>query len=163
LGHIACKPWSLVNLNRRRNTHPDQKLLKHFFYHIREIEPEIFLMENVPPLATDGSYHWWLKWAERNQYSTSWRKISYGDFGASTSRRRLITVGVKNSQYGAWEFFKKFDLYKKPPETVESALSWLRNIPEGGYPDHTWPHFRTISQYEKYYQTRLIPKLRATD
>src|SRR3989442_8731477 len=104
IGGPPCRPWSLVNVQRRHAAHPDRRLVGRFFAHVQHIRPRLFLMENVVPLRHDGSYVWWTKALERDGYSVSTQVVRYADFGAATSRHRLLTVGVRDCDGGAGLF-----------------------------------------------------------
>lgn len=153
VGSPPCRPWSLVNVQRRRSAHPDHVLVGRFFAHVRLIRPRLFLMENVVPLKHDGSYAWWTKTLEREGYSVSAQVVRYADFGAATSRHRLLTVGVRDCDGGASLFLSLLEERKKPPTTVRAAIEWLQDVPWGKVPDHLWGRHNTIHKYRKYYET----------
>lgn len=152
IGSPPCRPWSSVNITRRED-HPDKPLLGRFFEHIAEIKPNVFLMENVLPVKSDDAYKKWVALLQKEGYSIEPRIISYGDFGAPTARRRLFTLGFKDSGAGLETFFNKLDKHKKKPSTVRKAIFWLKNKEMGEYPDHVWLVFKTIEKYKKYYET----------
>jgi site-specific DNA-cytosine methylase len=103
VGGPPCRPWSSVNLQRRREAHGDYTLLERFFLHVREIEPEVFLMENVPPLVGDPKYKSLVEELRKKlNYSVLSRVLKYSEFGSATARRRLFTVGLRDSvKWGA--------------------------------------------------------------
>jgi DNA (cytosine-5)-methyltransferase 1 len=154
IGGPPCRPWSSINVSRRGDKHGDAPLLDRFFVHVLEIRPEFVLMENVPLLAWDRRYLQWLRRLRRNGYSLSSTVVCYAEYGAPTSRRRLITVATRRRSVGsARVFFKKLEAWRRPASCVREAIFWLRNTPKGGYPDHVWPDFRTIARYSDYYQS----------
>jgi DNA (cytosine-5)-methyltransferase 1 len=103
-----CKPWSLVNIKRRKDSHNDYHLLGKFFDHVRYHEPSTFVMENVPPAAKGV-----LNITEdiRRQYSVDMQVIRYSDYGAPIARKRLIILGTKNKH--AKDFFRLLTEYQK--------------------------------------------------
>ena len=153
VGSPPCRPWSLVNVQRRRSAHPDHVLTGRFFKHVRRMRPRLFLMENVVPLKHDGSYVWWTRALEREGYSVGAEVVSYADFGAATSRHRLLTVGVRDCNCGAGLFLSLLEERRKPSTTVRDAIEWLRDVPWGRVPDHLWGRHNTIHRYRKYYET----------
>jgi len=151
IGGPPCRPWSPLNLKKRRSAHDDYQLIKRFFLHVKHIMPEIFVMENVPALARDPIFISSL--GVSHDYSIAYEIINYADYGAATRRRRLIVVGVKKDS--AAIIFQKLVTYRKPPATVKDAISWLKDKPRGSVADHDWPNLRTIQHYtEKYKKGR---------
>src|SRR5207249_9023751 len=77
------------------------------------------------------------------------------DYGAPTSRRRLITVGVKRKvlQVDADAFFTKLEAYQRKPTSVRKAIGWARKLDRGAYADHVWSSLKTIDKYRDYYQS----------
>jgi DNA (cytosine-5)-methyltransferase 1 len=151
VGGPPCRPWSSLNITRRGSNHPDSKLLDVFFQYVFEVQPEFFLMENVPLLRNDERYRCGIEDVSKNGYSVDCRVIRYSDFGAPIARRRLFTFGARHSSHGAIEFFLRLEASRTMPQTVGEAIAWLRQVPRGHYPDHIWPQLNTISNYEKYY------------
>jgi DNA (cytosine-5)-methyltransferase 1 len=153
IGSPPCRPWSLVNVTRRRSAHPDRALVGRFFKHVQEIRPRLVLMENVVPLKHDGTYVWWTNTLERHGYDIGAQIVRYSDFGAATSRHRLLTVGVRGYEGGAGLFLALLESRKKSAATVHDAIEWLRDIPWEGVPDHVWGRHNTIERYRYYYET----------
>jgi DNA (cytosine-5)-methyltransferase 1 len=153
IGGPPCRPWSNVNLQRRREKHGDYMLLDRYFEHIKEIRPELFVMENVLALKSDEVYKRRVAELRGSGYSVDARILRYSDFGAATSRRRLFTVGVRNSQSGAHDFFELLNAERTAPGTVRSAIYWAREVESGAFPDHDWSTLETIGKYEERYRT----------
>ena len=153
IGGPPCRPWSNVNQHRRKLEHEEHALLDRFFDHIAEIEPEVFLMENVLALKSDDLYKRRVKELRQTGYSVQARILSYSDYGAATSRKRLFTVGVKNSATGADTFFESLAARTAPAETVRSAIFWARDLPRDAVPDHDWSVLETIWKYDERYRT----------
>jgi len=151
-GGPPCRPWSCVNLTRRRCDHPDYGLLDSFFEHVLEIKPAAFLMENVLPLKSDSKFIMWIERLRESGFSTGYRTIRYSDFGAPTSRRRLIAVGFADG-CSAEEFFLRLEEHRTRPKTVMDAVQQFIRVKRGDFPDHEWPELRTIEKYEQYYRT----------
>ncbi|HEX2092244.1 MAG TPA: DNA cytosine methyltransferase [Longimicrobiaceae bacterium] len=154
IGGPPCRPWSAVNLQRRGADHNDHMLLERFFVHLWEIRPEVFVMENVPPIASDPEYTRLLNDMRRCGYSVASQILRYSHFGAATTRRRLFTVGFRNSvSHSADEFFRRLEKRHRPHSTVRDAIEWLRSQPRGAIPDHEWSDVRTIQKYADRYRT----------
>jgi DNA (cytosine-5)-methyltransferase 1 len=151
LGGPPCRPWSAVNLQRRRDRHNDHALLGRFFKNVLEIRPLFVLMENVPALGSDSIYKEGVALLRSNGYDLDARILKYDHYGASTRRRRLFTVGVHQTQVGARSFFTLLGSRRCPQSTVRGAIEWLRDVPCGGVPDHDWSRLQTIGNYRHLY------------
>jgi len=151
-GGPPCKPWSMLNLTRRGEKHPDYRLLSKFFEHVLRIKPRMFLMENVPGLRGDRVFRSWAEQLDEAGYSVSFRVVRYSDFGAATARKRLIVAGVRSPE-GDEVFFRALAKLSREPLTVRDAIFRFSTLGYGSFPDHVWPTLRTIAKYDKYYST----------
>jgi DNA (cytosine-5)-methyltransferase 1 len=153
-GGPPCRPWSAVNMQRRGRDHNDHLLLNRFFQHLIALKPQLFIIENVPPLLGDHDFQQLVREMERRGYSIKPRVLRYSDFGAATARRRLFTVGLRDSvRASAAEFFARLDRERKPPRTVRQEIEWLRDTPHGSVEDHHWSQLRSIENYAAKYET----------
>ncbi len=148
IGGPPCKPWSQINVVRRGEEHADYALLGRFFDHIQWSGARHFLLENVVPARKEVARH--SESMRQAGYSVSIRVVKYSDYGAATSRRRLIAMGSKDIE--AEDFFTLLEEYRAPARTVREAIGGLEEV-EGEIPDHEYPHFQTIHKYKKYYET----------
>lgn len=154
IGGPPCRPWSAVNVIRRGAHHEDYALLDRFLAHLLEIRPQVFLMENVPALGSDPEYHRLLRELRWSGYSLAMSTLQYSDFGAATRRRRLFTVGFRDSvRWSAEEFFVRLAARHRPRSTVRHAIEWLRDTPRGAVPDHEWSAVQTIEKYRERYRS----------
>jgi DNA (cytosine-5)-methyltransferase 1 len=156
VGGPPCRPWSIVNMQRRGSTHEDHVLIEHFFAHLHAIRPQAFLMENVPPLRSDPIYHRLTADLRRRGYSIDAQVLQYSDFGTATTRKRLFTVGFLDSlPWAASEFFRRLHRLRRPASTVRDAIGWLAGRPRDSVPDHQWSDGRTIGdpRYIERYRT----------
>lgn len=151
IGGPPCRPWSAVNLKRRRSAHDDHVLFTRFVENVRAIRPAIFVMENVPALGSDDLYVAGMTQLRANGYDTRARILHYDHFGAATRRRRLFTVGVRGSRAGARTFFDYLHDEHRAPRTVGDAIRRFRDIERGGVPDHDWSELRSIANYRDRY------------
>ncbi|PTQ51054.1 MAG: hypothetical protein HSCHL_1545 [Hydrogenibacillus schlegelii] len=138
-----------------RENHPDYRLLARFFDHIEELRPEAFLLENVPPIRNDAVLRRRTELL-RSEYWLASRIISYGDYGAATTRKRFFLAGFRKTgkENAAERFFALLEeKYTHPPETVGEAIDYLVPYDFGEIPDHHWPRFRTIERYTEKYET----------
>lgn len=158
-GGPPCKPWSNVNrrMSRRGKLHNDYELLDSYFTYVRDLKPEVFLMENVLPVANDPVFCMWSKRLSR-KYWIAYSPIRYAEYGAATARQRFFAVGFRrgNRRNLAQEFFDRLESFKREPRTVGQALKPLLTRELGEVSDHHWPNFRTINNYhDKYNENRF--------
>ncbi len=147
IGGPPCRPWSSVNIKKRRKEHEDFILLKVFFNHISKLKPIAFIMENVPPARKDTEE---IAQVVNKHYMTAIRIIRYSDFGAPIRRRRMFMVGFrKDTAINVECFFEILNDLRSSPMTVRDAIE--KDFT--GDPDHVYPRFKTINKYEKYYRT----------
>jgi len=151
IGGPPCRPWSPVNLSRRAEIHRDYHLVDRFVDHIRLLSPRMFILENVPALRKDKSFKRQIDILKRVGYQIGTTMVRYSDYGASTSRRRLVAVGIKNGSGN--DFIESLKKYRSPPSSVRSAIEEFRFKERGNPDDHVWPNLRTISKYAEKYRT----------
>lgn len=152
MGGPPCKPWASVNVRKRGANHPDHQLLSKYFDHIEYHSPQFFLLENVPPMASDQTYQAYIKKLKEAGYSLASDRILYCDFGAPNRRRRLIVFGIKNGD--ARIFFKKLLKYREVAKRVKDVIWDLKDKRKNEVSDHVWPELKTINKYREYYRTR---------
>lgn len=154
LGGPPCRPWSSVNLQRRRGAHGDHMLLDRFFAHVNEIHPALFVMENVPAIGSDVAYADGVSALEGNGYNVASMIVRYDEYGAATRRRRLFTVGVRNSRVGARAFLDELAASRKTErQNVRDAIGWLRDKTRGEVLDHDWSQLKSIGNYRHLYES----------
>lgn len=106
IGGPPCQGFSQVGKARIRSLEQEEQvrllarneLYRQFFRFIEVFEPEFFVMENVPNLATfeNGAYFMGIKKeSERLGYRVSSRILDSAEYGVPQRRRRLIIVGSK--------------------------------------------------------------------
>lgn len=154
VGGPPCRPWSTLNLTRRRDRHANYRLMARFMSHVLENRPKVFLMENVPPAKCNvvrvldkiGAR------LQRKGYETRAKVVKYSDYGAATSRSRLMVFGTRTGDPSV--FFEELETYyKREPTTVRDAIWNLRHADSSDFPDHQWPKLNTISKYKDRYRT----------
>ncbi len=153
VGGPPCKPWSTVNLTRRKEDHKDYNLVGRFFKHIEANIPDIFLFENVPAVANDRTLNSYIKkLSTKFNYSITKDFVTYRDYGAPTRRKRFFAIGVRKGDSN--HFFELLSRHKvRNYKTVSDAIRDLEHVEFGKQRDHNWPRLRTINKYRKYYKT----------
>lgn len=148
-GGPPCRPWSALNRSESRLAeHDAYKYLQRFFHYIKELSPDVFLMENVVQIARDKQVEY-LKSQLYHKYSMRAAKVSYANFGAATDRRRYFLVGF-NFRHGnnlGKEFFRQLKERESKPQTVWDAIGYLSTASNGTVQDHEWTE-RSISEQD---------------
>ena len=149
IGGPPCRPWSSVNTRKRGTQHENFPLLARFGEHVLANHPKSFLLENVPPSRTEVD-----RLGARlitHGYSVQTRILSYADYGAATTRRRLFMFGSRIVD--ATRFFEELEKLSSAEKTVRDAIGYLEHTECGSVPDHVYPNFQTIERYIPYYET----------
>lgn len=148
IGGPPCRPWSTVNLHRRKLDHKDYGLVNVFFKTILRLNPQFFIMENVPAIKSDPVIKRSIKDMELAGYKVLDNLYTYSMFGAPVARRRFFIAGIRAEKN---IIFYKLEEKMRKESTVWDAISKFRDEPENTLIDHEWPHLRTIKNYKKYY------------
>jgi len=104
-GGPPCQPWSQAGNNAGKDDPRD--VLGHVPKMIAEVEPEVFVFENVPGLSSSKEHS---KYFENllDQLSSPRDDLEYGvaagilnaaDYGVPQRRRRLFIIGFKNKSF----------------------------------------------------------------
>lgn len=97
VGGPPCQPFSIGGLRRGRDDGRD--FLPEFVRAVMEIKPRIFIMENVPGLASFGSYLKTVMAPLFEIYAVSGPQVvNAADYGVPQSRKRLIIVGSREGR-----------------------------------------------------------------
>lgn len=94
IGGPPCQGFSLIG--KRDNSDPRNDLLGAFFRHVTAIQPHFFVMENVPGLliSKDRSpLQKAMSLLEGNYRVLPPMVLNAADFGAATSRQRVVVIG----------------------------------------------------------------------
>ena len=151
VGGPPCRPWSSVNLSKRSEIHRDYHLVERFVEHVEKIKPRIFIMENVPALRSDKGFNTLMERISKLGYSLGTTFVKYSDYGAPTSRRRLIVVGLLEGS--ADQFICGLEKFNKPPKLLKDTIKEFRYNERGSPSDHVWPNLKTINKYAEKYKT----------
>jgi DNA (cytosine-5)-methyltransferase 1 len=153
VGGPPCRPWSPINLQRRRASHADYDLVDRFRQAVVSMQPCVFVLENVPFLRNDPQYQELVE-SLADSYSLSENIYSYADWGAATRRRRLFAIGVaKGHRVESDTLVDALERRRQPPMTVAQATAGLSLDRADPTFDHDWPRFRTIDRYAHKYAT----------
>lgn len=93
VGGPPCQGFSPLNMRRvglERRT-----LWREYLRALREAEPEVFLMENVPQLLRSAEYAAFKRAAAKLGYEVVGEVLNAADFGVPQTRRRAIVIGSR--------------------------------------------------------------------
>ena len=97
-GCPPCQGFSSVRrLNRAKPVHDERNtLIWEYVRFVKELMPYTFMMENVPGLALDRSFHLALDELEAaGYYRPDWKVVNVKEYGVPQSRKRLVMVGSR--------------------------------------------------------------------
>jgi len=129
MGCAPCQPFSNYSLRYNKNGKKDDKwrLLYYFSDLIRDTQPQIVSMENVPQLSGEQVFNDFIENLEGLGYHVSWKIVNCADYGVPQTRKRLVLLG---SLYGKIELIPPIynsDTYR----TVKEAIGSMRKISDG--------------------------------
>jgi DNA (cytosine-5)-methyltransferase 1 len=124
-GCAPCQPFSQYSRTRSK----DWRLLDSFTRLIRESEPDLVTMENVPGIAKAAVYMRFVSALKELQYHvTEIRSLNCLEYGVPQRRRRLVVVA---SRLGPVDLVKPTHS-GKTYRTVRQAIGHLQPIRAGG-------------------------------
>lgn len=130
VGCAPCQPFSLYTNRKKKSENDKWALLYSFSRLIKEVQPEIVSMENVPQLAQfdDGKVlNDFIKSLEDDKYSVSYKIVNAQDYGVPQRRKRLILLA---SKHGKIELISATHT-KSNLKTVRKAIGHLAPIEDG--------------------------------
>lgn len=131
VGGPPCQPFSIGGL-RKGNT-DERDMIPEFIRCLKEVQPEAFLMENVPGLIFKKARPYFdsvLAQLSDCGYRLNWAVLNSADYGVPQKRKRLIVMGSKSIQL-------RFPAPSHGPGTDKnhiSAFEVLGNTPIGESP-----------------------------
>ncbi len=93
VGGPPCQGFS--NLGERVPNDPRRQLWRHFLRALRDSQPLVFVMENVPPILKSAEYQEITKDAEKLGYRVEGRVLNAADYGAPELRKRALIIGSR--------------------------------------------------------------------
>jgi DNA (cytosine-5)-methyltransferase 1 len=96
-GCPPCQGFSSIRRLNKPNPVKDDRngLINEYVRFIKELMPYTFMMENVPGLALDNSFHRARKVLEKLGYYVDHQVVNVKDYGVPQSRKRLVMVGSR--------------------------------------------------------------------
>lgn len=96
-GGPPCQPFSVGGLQKAQQDERD--MIPEFIRCITEVQPEAFVMENVPGLITKKARAYFESVLQRLSqlgYKLNWTVLNSADYGVPQKRKRLIILGSKH-------------------------------------------------------------------
>lgn len=146
IGGPSCKGFSLANMQTRDPDNPKNDLFLHFIRVVRDVDPNFFVLENVPGLLSMGREEGdvkdvILKRFRELGYNVRYKVFKAEQYGVPQSRRRVLFIGVKEGtppfpepthmEQGSQRTLGQNDNLDSVV-TVGEAIMDLPELPEGG-------------------------------
>jgi len=131
-GGPPCQPFSVGGL--RKATADSRNMIPEFVRCLREVQPEAFIMENVPGLLLKHTRPYFdsvLAQLSSCGYKLNWAVVNAADYGIPQKRRRLFVLGSRKIQL---RFPAPTHGHVTPTRHV-STLDVLGNEPIGAAPN----------------------------
>ncbi|MBN1126341.1 MAG: DNA cytosine methyltransferase [Sedimentisphaerales bacterium] len=93
IGGPPCQGFS--NLGERVPNDPRRQLWRHFLRAVKDANPLIFIMENVPPLLKSAEYEEIVRVARQLGYEVASRILNAADYGVPQQRKRAFLIGSR--------------------------------------------------------------------
>ncbi|MBI9093671.1 MAG: DNA (cytosine-5-)-methyltransferase [Sphaerochaeta sp.] len=106
-----CQGFSTQNTKRDLN-HPLNRLIYHAIRFIREMQPKVFIIENVPGMVQGIMQENWKKKAKvliSLGYRVRWKILDASHYDVPQARERVFVIGIRND-LGITPTFPKPDL-----------------------------------------------------
>jgi len=99
VGGSPCQPFSYANTKRKGDKHPLFPTLARFFDIVLDLEPQVFIHENVKGLLSPRHRHIYEEQVRRvkDRYIVVHGVLNSADYGVPQKRERLFTIGIHRS------------------------------------------------------------------
>lgn len=121
-GCAPCQPFSTYSQGRDAKKNSKWPLLYQFSRLIREVEPELVTMENVPDVIKHEVYHDFVKELTEQEYHVWAGKVYCPDYGVPQIRSRHVLLA---SKFGRIEMLPK----THTPDKYLSVKETIGNLP----------------------------------
>lgn len=124
-GCAPCQPFSTYNFGKDTTVDKKWPLLYHFSRLIKEIEPELVTMENVPNIVKHKVYQDFVAQLESLGYTISAKEVSCLNYGIPQTRSRHVLLASKVGTV------KLIQPTHSKPVTVRNTISKLEPLLAG--------------------------------
>lgn len=94
-GCAPCQPFSTYSQGKDKSSDHRWHLLRQFARLVRETEPELVTMENVPRLAEQDIFDEFVAKLRRLKFHVSYRTVHCADYGVPQQRQRLVLLASR--------------------------------------------------------------------
>jgi len=151
-GCAPCQTFSSYN-QKADSTDKRWWLLMQFSRLIKETEPELVTMENVPGLVDQDVFIEFVDDLKERNYHVDYKVVNCAEYGLPQQRNRLVLLA---SQLGPIQLLSQKE-FKRRPKTVKEAIGKLPAI-EAGAIDPKDPLHQSSSLSETNHQRILVSK-----
>lgn len=124
-GCAPCQPFSTYSRSgRKKRGDSDWELVASFGRLVREVQPHLVTMENVPSVEHHPVFDRFLKCLEG--YHAVWTAVECSNIGIPQTRKRLVLLASRLGPEGL-----SLPLESKGPATVRDAISHLSKLKAG--------------------------------
>ncbi len=152
IGGPPCQGFSPMGKHRKND--PRNDLLAHFYRHVRILRPKFFIMENVPGLLTEEKID--ILSSGLENVPSRYRildplVIRASDYGAATSRRRVVIVGYDPSEVDP---ISEEIIRRRAPRNLITVRDAIADLP-GPIPEQKFGHDFGWRKYPKRSSAQL--------
>lgn len=126
-GCAPCQPFSSYTLGKG-SSHSKWGMLEQFARLVKESQPDLVTMENVPGIQRQEPFKKFLKTLKKCGFHVTYGVLNAADYGVPQQRKRLVLLG---SRYRPIELPKPTHPSKDRWVTVRSAISHLPKLQHG--------------------------------
>jgi DNA (cytosine-5)-methyltransferase 1 len=126
-GCAPCQPFSTYSQGKSSPADKRWNLLSHFARLVKEVQPDLVSMENVPLLAKQAVFAKFVSSLEDDGFSVFHEVVDCADYGVPQHRHRLVLLASKHGPIKMIAPTVKKQIY----ETVRDAIEELPPIKAG--------------------------------
>lgn len=127
MGCAPCQPFSALQKKEQEKSRESKwGLLYAFLDHIRNVNPEIVSMENVPALRHELVFQDFITELETLGYRVSYRVVDASDYGVAQRRKRLLLLASRLGEINLIE-----PTHRENKVTVQEVIGGLPVIGQG--------------------------------
>ncbi len=121
-GCAPCQPFSRYQKDKKnRRKHKDWSLLYQFARLVKDVNPDIVSMENVPDLVKEQVFNDFVSILNDYNYEVTYAVVNAADYGVPQRRKRLLLIGAKQ---------QKIKLIKPESKKLVSVRDAIANLPQ---------------------------------
>jgi DNA (cytosine-5)-methyltransferase 1 len=126
-GCAPCQPFSTYSRGKATPADKRWNLLSHFARLVKEVEPDLVTMENVPRLEKQTVFAKFVSSLKEDGFFVFHKVVDCADYGVPQHRKRLVLLASKHGPIEMMEPTVKAEFY----ETVRNAIEDLAPLKAG--------------------------------